>query len=128
MSRIHLRWLRIEYQVSPSLFHSFLIALKVAWIAFQVFSRTKLYRVYKYRNHSTVVLFCRLSDKALMSFMQISHGRNKTYCQSLFSPCCNNLSNFLYGFNNFHLFGYFIIGMCLYELINKAFPAPRPSS
>ena len=99
---IHLGRLRAEDQVCSQAFAEFAVTLKISWICFQIFGRSKLCRIDEIRYYYDVVLLSAFFYQACVSFMEKSHGRDKSYCFSFFFPRFDLFSCFFYCFCYLH--------------------------
>ena len=75
---VHFFRLWVENQRRTCIFTQSAVTLHVAWITFQIFTHTKLHRIDKHADNNLIIFRNGSVNQALMTFMQISHGRHKT--------------------------------------------------
>ena len=101
---IHFLCFRMEDQIGAGRFTQCCVAVNVARIGCQVFRRAELNRIDKIRDNRAVILCDRARNQALMTFMQIAHGRYQSDRQTLCTPCLDLCAHFFYGFYDSHLY------------------------
>ena len=99
---IHFFRCRVEDQCGTSTLAECSIVFQIPRIAFQIFVGSELGRIDKDADHNTVVLCTGFRNQALMPFVQVTHGRNQSDGQSLFSPSLDLFPYFCNCFYDFH--------------------------
>ena len=60
-------------------------------------------------DNDTVIILCRLTDQALMTFMKITHGRDQADSEAFPAPCSNDFADFCLSIYGFHLWTSFLV-------------------
>ena len=83
---IHFFWFWVENQICAKAFTQRTVSFKISWVCLQILIWSKLSRIYKIRNYYNIIFLAGTGNQACMSFMQKSHGRDKSDAFSLLLP------------------------------------------